>query len=291
MDEREFLAERFEEQRTKLRAVAYRMLGSVAEAEDAVQETWLRLSRTDTGDVDNLAAWLTTVVGRVCLTMLRSRTRRREEPLEFHLPDPLVSSADALDPEQEAILGDSVGIALLVVLETLDPAERLAFVLHDLFAVPFEEIARIVGRSEAATRQLASRARRRVRGAPAPDTGLASQREVIDAFVAAARGGDLERLMALLDPDVVVRTDGGPGRSSRVLRGPKEVAEGAMLFLRFAELARPAIVNGAAGAVGIVDGRPVSVAAFTVRGGRVAAMDILSDPARLATLDLTVLDS
>ncbi|HVV13423.1 sigma-70 family RNA polymerase sigma factor [Amycolatopsis sp.] len=288
MDEREFLAARFEEQRTHLRAVAYRMLGSLAEAEDAVQETWLRLDRT--GDVENLAAWLTTVVGRVCLNMLRARTRRREEPFDVHVPDPLVSNAEALDPEQEVMLADSVGLAVLVVLEALEPAERLAFVLHDLFGVPFGEIAGILGRSDAATRQLASRARRRVRGVPAPDTDLADQRRVIDAFVAAARGGDLETLVALLDPAVVVRSDGGPLRPGTLLRGPKAVAEGAMLFIQAAQLTRPAIVNGVAGAVGIMDGRPVSVAAFTVTGGRIAALDILSDPERVARLDLAVLD-
>jgi RNA polymerase sigma factor (sigma-70 family) len=287
MDESDFLAARFEEHRPQLRAVAYRMLGSLSEADDAVQEAWLRVSRAGTGDVANLAAWLTTIVGRVSLNMLRSRQHRREEPLEVHVPDPVVTGIAGPDPADEALLADSVGLALLVVLETLAPAERLAFVLHDLFSVPFEEIAPIVGRTETATRQLASRARRRVRGAPEPDADLDRQREVVDAFIAAARGGDLDTLVSLLDPDIVVRADGGAHGPSATLRGARQVAGGAMAFARAAELTRPAIVNGAAGAVAISNGRPVSVAAFTIRGGKVVAMDILADPDRIARLDLS----
>src|SRR5919198_1193351 len=231
MDDDEFLAGRFEEHRAHLRKVAYRMLGSVSEADDAVQEAWLRLSRSDTSDVENLGGWLTTVVGRVCLDMLRRRTSRREDPLEAHLPDPIVSHADGIDPEHEALLADAVGLALLVVLESLGPAERLAFVLHDMFAVPFEEIAPIVGRSPAAARQLASRARRRVRGAAAvPEAHLTRQREVVDAFLAAARGGDFDALLAVLDPDVVLRADRGavPPGASRVVRGARAVATQAL---------------------------------------------------------------
>jgi len=294
MDEHEWLAERFEEHRTHLRAVAYRMLGSVGEADDAVQEAWLKLSRSDAGAIENMGGWLTTVVGRVCLNMLRARRTRGEEPLEVHVPEPILSRADGTDPEQEALLADSVGLALLVVLETLSPAERLAFVLHDMFAVPFEEIAPMVGRSPAAARQLASRARRRVRGeAPIPDPDLSRQREVVDAFFAAAREGDFEALVAVLDPDIVLRSDGGAARpdATVVVRGARAVAERALTFARLAPHARPALVNGAAGVVVAPGGRPFSVMAFTVSEGKVVAIDALSDPTRLEELDLTVLDA
>jgi len=293
MDEGDWLAQRFERNRTHLRAVAYRMLGSLTEADDAVQETWLRLSRSDTSSVDNLDGWMTTIVARVCLNMLRSRTSRREEPLGARVPDPIVGREDGTDPEHEALLSDSVGLALLVVLETLTPAERLAFVLHDMFGVPFEEIAPIVGRSPAAARQLASRARRRVRGvAPSPDADLARQREVVDAFFAAARDGDFEALVAVLDPDVVLRADVGavPAGASREVRGASAVAEQALTFSRFAPFARPALVNGAAGVVVFERGRPFSVMGFTVRGGKIVEIDILADPARLRQLELAVLD-
>jgi RNA polymerase sigma-70 factor (ECF subfamily) len=294
MDDNERLAERFEANRPHLRAVAYRMLGSVSEADDAVQEAWLRLSRSDTGEVENLGGWLTTVVARVCLDMLRSRASRREEPLGVRVPEPIVSRADGMDPEHEALLADSVGLALLVVLETLAPAERLAFVLHDMFAVPFDEIAPMVGRSPAAARQLASRARRRVQGgAPAPDADLARQREVVDAFFAAARDGDFEALVVVLDPDVVLRSDGGvvPG-ASVVVHGAQAVAERAFSFARLSPFVRPALVNGAAGVVVAPRGRrPFSVMGFTVTGGKIVAIDALADPARLWRLDLTVLDA
>ena len=294
MNGRDLLADRFEANRTHLRAVAYRMLGSVSEADDAVQEAWLRLSRrSDPDDLDNLRAWLTTVVARVCLDLLRSRRSRREEHLDTRIPEPIVSREDGMDPEHEALLADSVGLALLVVLETLSPAERLAFVLHDMFAVPFDEIAPIVDRSPAAARQLASRARRRVRGAaPEPDVDLARQRVVVDAFLAAAREGDLEALVAVLDPDVVLRADRGalrPGAPTE-LRGAREVATGALGFARLAPFARPALVNGAAGLVVSRRGRPFAVAGFTVARGRIAEIDVLADPKRLRELDLTVLD-
>ena len=294
MNEQDWLAERFEEHRTHLRAVAYRMLGSVSEADDAVQEAWLRLSRSETDEIENLGGWLTTVVGRVCLNMLRSRRTRAEQPLdEVHVPDPIISRESGLDPEQEALLADSVGLALFVVLESLDPAERLAFVLHDMFAVPFDEIAPMVGRSPAAARQLASRARRRVqREAPEPDADLVAQREVVDAFFAASRDGDFEGLLAVLDPGVVVRADGGAARPSAtvVVRGAEAVAARARSYAHLAPYVRPALVNGAAGAVVTPHGRPFSVLAFTIRGGRIVAIDSLADPERLAELDLTVLD-
>jgi len=290
MNDHDWLAERFEEHRRHLSAVAYRMLGSVTEADDAVQEAWLRLSRSDTSDVENLRAWLTTVVGRVCLNMLRSRKSRREESLDTHVPDPIVARADGTDPEQEALMADSVGLALLVVLDRLTPAERLAFVLHDMFAVPFDEIAPMVGRTSAAARQLASRARRRVQGATVPDVDISRQREVVDAFLAAARSGDFEALVAVLDPDVVLRADGGalrPGRSV-VVRGAKAVAERASGFRRFAGTAQPALVNGAAGVVGWApNGKPFSVVGFTVRGDKIVEMDVVIDPERLSRLDLT----
>src|SRR6266545_3323848 len=294
MDERDWLADRFEEHRTNLRAVAYRMLGSLAEADDAVQEAWLRLSRSDTNGVENLGGWLTTVVERVCLDMLRSRRSRREQPLGAHVPDPIVSPEDGIHPEHEALLAEGVGLALLVVLETLSPAERLAFVLHDMFDVPFDEIAPIVGRSPAAARQLASRARRRVKGAaPIPDADLGRQREVVGAFLAAARGGDFDALLAVLDPDVVLRADAGavPAGASRVIRGAPAVAEQALAFAqRLGPFARPALVNGAAGIVAAPGGRPVSVLGFTVTRRKIVEIDILADPARLRRLDLADLE-
>ena len=293
MDERESLADRFEANRTRLRAVGYRMLGSVSEADDAVQEAWLRLSRSDTGGVENLDGWLTTVVARVCLDMLRSRKSRREEPLGPRVPEPIVSRELEVDPEHAALLADSVGLALLVVLETLAPLERLAFVLHDMFAVPFDQIAPIVGRSPAAARQLASRARRRVQAAtPVPDPDLARQREVVDAFLAAARRGDFDALLAVLDPDVVLRIDRGavPRGASREVRGAQAVLEQARAFVPLVASARPALVNGAAGVVVARRGRPLAVAGFTVAHGQIVEIDLLADPARLRELDLTVLD-
>jgi RNA polymerase sigma factor (sigma-70 family) len=270
--------------------VAYRMLGSLGEADDAVQEAWLRLSRTDTSDVENLGGWLTTVTARVCLNMLRSRTTRREDPLDVHLPDPIVSP-DRIDPEQEAMLADSVGLAMLVVLEMLPPAERLAFVLHDMFAVPFDEIAPIVGRSATATRQLASRARRRVQGAaPMPDSDRARQRQVVDAFFAAARSGDFEALVAVLDPDVVLRSDRGALPGSIVVRGAEAVARQALMFSGASRLLTPALINGAAGVVVTIDGQPVAVMGFTVSNDKIVAIDALGDPERLHRLDLAVLD-
>jgi RNA polymerase sigma factor (sigma-70 family) len=291
-DENAWLAERFEEHRSRLRAVAYRMLGSLSEADDAVQETWLRLSRTDSDGIENLGGWLTTVVGRVCLNILRSRRTRREDPLDAHVPDPIVSRADEIDVEHEALLADSVGLALLVVLETLAPAERLAFVLHDMFAVPFDEIAPIVGRSPTAARQLASRARRRVQGATVPDTDLAGQREVVDAFFAAARDGDFDALVAVLDPDVVLHSDGGAARpgASMVVHGAEAVAARAFTYARLSPFVRPALVNGAAGVVVAPHGRPFSVMGFTVAGGKIVEIDAIADPERLRRLDLAVLD-
>jgi RNA polymerase sigma factor (sigma-70 family) len=293
MDEREFLAQQFEEHRTRLRAVAYRMLGSLSEADDAVQETWLRLSRIDADEVENLGGWLTTVVARVSMNMLRSRRSRREEPLELRMPEPIVDRADGTDPEHEALLADSVGLALLVVLETLSPPERLAFVLHDMFAVPFDEIAPIVDRSPAAARQLASRARRRVQGENAiPDGDLDTQREVIDAFVAAAREGDFETLLQVLDPDVVLRADRGAVSSgaSSLVRGAANVARQAQAFSRLDIEVRPALVNGAAGTVTLRDGRPFAIAGFTIRNRIIVEMDIVADPEALRQIDLTILD-
>jgi RNA polymerase sigma factor (sigma-70 family) len=293
MDEQEWLAQRFEQHRTRLRAVAYRMLGSLSEADDAVQDAWLRLSRTGASEVQDLGAWLTTVVAHVSLNMLRAHNARRLEPLGSHVPDPIVDRADGADPERQALLADSVGLALLVVLETLTPAERLAFVLHDMFAVPFDEIAPIVERSPEATRQLASRARRRVRrSAPASDADLATQWEVVDAFLAAARDGDFDALVAVLDPDVVLRADGGAVRAgmSREVRGARAVAGQAMLWARVDLTLRRALVNGAAGTVAIRNGQPYAVSALTVRGGRIVEFDILADPERLAQLDLTILE-
>ncbi|MFC9326927.1 RNA polymerase sigma factor SigJ [Kitasatospora sp. NPDC057015] len=295
MNDQEFLALRFEEHRTHLRAVAYRMLGSLSEADDAVQEAWLRLGRAGSDGVGNLGGWLTTVVGRVCLDMLRSRRTRREDPLDVHLPDPIISSPEGAGPEQQALLADSVGLALLVVLETLPPAERLAFVLHDLFAVPFDEIAPIVDRSPAAARQLASRARRRVQGAtPSAEGDLSRQREVVDAFLAAARDGDFDALVAVLDPEVVLRADYGGsalGAASRTVRGAAAVARGAVTFSQAARFAQPVLVNGTPGLLTAPRGEPFSVMGFTVRGGLIVGIDVLADPERLRRLDLSVLDT
>ena len=290
MDERDWLAERFEEHRSGLRAVAYRMLGSLSEADDAVQEAWLRLNRADASEVENLRAWLTTVVARISLNMLRSRNTRREEPLGVRVPEPIVDRADGVDPEHEALLADSVGLALLIVLERLSPAERLAFVLHDMFAVPFDEIAPIVDRSPEAARQLASRARRRVQGeSQVPDADLKTQRRVVEAFLAAAREGDFDALVALLDPDVVLRADLGAG-GSRELRGAEAVAGQALGYSRLDLRTQPALINGAIGAVTTRDGKVFSVGGMTVRGGKIVELDFLADPERLRGLDLTILD-
>jgi RNA polymerase sigma-70 factor (ECF subfamily) len=290
--------EQFEEHRARLRSVAYRMLGSLTEADDAVQETWIRFDRTDTADVENLPGWLTTVVSRVLLNILRSRRTRREDPMEPHMPDIILDRPDATEPEHEALLADSVGVALLVVLDTLSAAERLAFVLHDIFAVPFDEIAPIIERSPEAARQLASRARRRIQGEPTvPDVDVARQREVVDAFLVASRQVDFDALLAVLDPDVVVRADqgavpagaNGPVVPSGPVRGAANVARRAMVFAQIGLLTHPALVNGVAGAVTTRDGVAFSVGAFTVRGGKIVALDILADPDRLRTLDLTIL--
>jgi RNA polymerase sigma factor (sigma-70 family) len=293
VDDNVSLADRFEADRGHLRAVAYRMLGSTGEADDAVQEAWLRLGRSQADEIENLRAWLTTVVARVSLDMLRARRSRREEPIGPHLPEPIVSHEDGVDPEHEALLADSVGLAMLVVLDTLAPAERLAFVLHDMFAVPFDDIAPIVGRSPAAARQLASRARRRVQGAaPAPDPDLDRQREVVVAFLAAARGGDFDALVALLDPEVVLRVDRGALRAgaSVEVRGAAAVAQEVRRFAPGARFARTALVNGAAGFVVAPRGRAVAVAGCTVADGRIVEMDVLADPDRLRELDLTALE-
>ena len=289
MEDREWLAAQFEEHRTHLRAVAYRVLGSLSEADDAVQEAWLRLSRSDADEIENLGGWLTTVVARLSLNMLRSRRTRSEEPFTVQLPDPIIDPADGTDPEHEALLADSVGLALLIVLETLNPAERLAFVLHDMFALPFDEIAPIIDRSPEATRQLASRARRRVQGErTAPDPDLDRQREVVDAFLAASRAGDFAGLLAVLDPDVVLRHDLGDG--VREVRGAEAVASQARAFSEVGLVVHPALVNGAVGAVSARDGKPFSLGSLTVRGGRIVAVDIIADPERLAQLDLTALN-
>ncbi|WP_188194150.1 RNA polymerase sigma factor SigJ [Nonomuraea sp. SYSU D8015] len=294
MTESDWLAEGFEENRTRLRAVAYRMLGSLAEADDAVQEAWLRASRSDPSGVDSLGAWLTTIVARVCLNVLRSRRTRREEPMGVRVPDPVIARTEGMNPEDEALLADSVGLALLVVLETLTPAERLAFVLHDMFDLPFDEIAPMVGRSPATARQLASRARRRVRGAEvqAPDPDIGRQREVVDAFYAAARRGDLDALVAVLDPDVVMRCDGGTARPdlSVVVRGAAAVARQGLRFHQPSALVRPALVNGAAGVVATMGGQPIAVIGITVSRGKIVAIDVIADPERLLRLDLAVLD-
>jgi RNA polymerase sigma factor (sigma-70 family) len=296
VDENEWLADRFEEHRAHLRAVAYRMLGSLTEADDAVQDAWLRLTRSGTDQVENLGGWLTTIVARVCLNMLRSRNFRREESLGVHLPDPVISPDGQLQPEEEALLADSVGLALLVVLDTLAPAERLAFVLHDMFELPFEEIAPMVGRTSGAARQLASRARRRVKGAgvSAPDPDLARQRAVVDAFFSAARGGDFDALVALLDPDAVLRTDAGASRpaASMAIRGAAAVARQALTGLASALPAvqlRPALVNGAAGVVVTRRGRPVAVMGFTIADGKIAEIDAIADPERVRGFGAAVL--
>jgi len=287
MDEQRWLAERFEEHRPHLRAVAYRLLGSLSEADDAVQETWLRASRSNTTEVENLGGWLTTIAARVSLNLLRSRRTRREEPLGPHVPDPIIDAVDQTHPEHEALIGDSLGLALLVVLEKLTPAERLAFVLHDTFAIPFDEIAPILDRTPAATRQLASRARRRVRGgAPAPDGDLTAQWEVVDAFLAAARDGDLNRLVSVLHPDVVLRADAGAMGWSREVQGAEAVAGQAVSWTLPDLVTQRVLVNGVAGYLATRGGEPFSAGAFTVRDEKVVALDILADPARLARLEL-----
>ncbi len=290
MSDRDWLAEKFEQNRPHLQAVAYRMLGSLGEAEDAVQEAWLRLDRSDAQTIENLGGWLTTVTGRVCLDMLRSRKSRREESFEEHLPDMILGREDRLNPEQETLIADSIGLALLVVLETLAPQERLAFVLHDMFAVPFEEIASIVDCTPVAARQLASRARRRVQGAaPIPDVNLTQQRRVVDAFLAAVRAGDFEGLLAVLDPEVVLRSDQMPG-GLKEIRGARVLAEQALMFSRLAASVQPVLVNGAAGIVSWrQDGQAFSVMGFTVKGDRIVAIDVLRDPERLSRLNLTIL--
>jgi RNA polymerase sigma factor (sigma-70 family) len=288
MDQQDWLAERFEQHRPRLRAVSYRMLGSLSEADDAVQEAWLRLSSADTSGVNDLGAWLTTVVARICLNALRSRAARREEPIGTHLPDPIVSAVDGVDPEDEALIGDSVGLALLIVLDTLAPAERLAFVLHDVFDVPFDQIATIIERSEPATRQLASRARRRLRTTSTPDAEIAEQWEHVDAFLAAARDGDFDALLAVLDPDVVLRADAGATGlgGSRIEHGARAVASGAITFRRLGYASRRALVNGAPGVVTFAGEAPFAVLGFTVAGGKIVEMNILTDPDRLSRLDL-----
>jgi RNA polymerase sigma-70 factor (ECF subfamily) len=288
--QQEWLAQQFEDQRPHLRAVAYRMLGSLGEADDAVQDAWLRVSRADTSEVENLRAWLTTIVARVALNMLRTRNTHREQALDVRVPDPIIDPTDGTDPEHEALLADSVGLALLVVLETLTPAERLAFVLHDMFAVPFEDIAPIVERSPGATRQLASRARRRVRGAaPAPDADLTAQWDVVEAFLAAAREGNFDGLVAVLDPAVVLRSDGGTSGLSRHLVGAENVARSALFWSQVDLTMRRALVNGAAGMVTFRDGEPFSICAITARDGRIMQLDFLADPDRIAQIDLSVL--
>jgi RNA polymerase sigma factor (sigma-70 family) len=296
MDENQWLADRFEEHRAHLRAVAYRMLGSIADAEDAVQETWLRLTRSGAGEVENLSGWLTTILARVCLNMMRSRNARREESFGVRLPDPVVSADAELQPEEQALLADSVSLALLVVLDTLAPAERLAFVLHDMFDLPFDEIAPMVGRTPVAARQLASRARRRIKGAdiPAPDPDMARQREVVDAFFAASREGDLDALVAMLDPDVVLRIDAGVRRpaASKAIRGPAAVARQALTGLAGALRVahpRPMLVNGAAGVVITVRGRPVTVMGFTIADGKIVEIDAIADPERVSKITAAVL--
>jgi RNA polymerase sigma-70 factor (ECF subfamily) len=283
------LATQFERDRGRLRAVAFRMLGASGEADEAVQEAWLRLARSDSEEIENLSSWLTTVVARICLDMLRARRARREEPLSPHVPDPIVSPVDGGDPEHEALVADSVGLAMLGVLETLTPEERVAFVLHDTFSVPFEQVAELIDRSPAAARKAASRARGRVEAERTePDVDLARQREVVDAFFAAAREGDFDALVAVLHPEVVLRSDGGEARPSanHVIRGAAEVAGRAMTFAHLSPFVRPVLVNGVAGVLVAPQGKPFSVMAFTVAGGRVAAIDALADPARLERLEL-----
>jgi RNA polymerase sigma factor (sigma-70 family) len=292
MNDLELLTERFERHRGRLRAVAYRLLGSLSEADDAVQEAWLRLNRSDLRGVDNLESWLTTVVARISLDLLRSRRSRHEAWFDVHMPDPIVSHEDEVDPEHQALLVDSVGLAMLVVLDTLAPAERLAFVMHDVFAVPFDEIASMLGRSSSAARQLASRGRRRIRDAAAePDTDLHRQRVVVDAYFAAARDGDFEALVKVLAPDVVLRSDGGlarPRASTRAV-GPRAVADQAFQYARLSQFVVPARVNGAAGVIVAPRGRPYAVMGFTVREGRIVAIDALADPERIRRLDLAII--
>lgn len=290
MDEREWLTERFQQHRPHLRAVAYRMLGSISEADDALQEAWLRLRDQDPQSIENMRAWLTTVVGRVCLNTLRSRRARREETSDVHVPDPVVGIAGGVDPEQEALLADSVGLALLVVLDALSPAERLAFVLHDMFGVPFADIATALDRSEAAAQQLASRARRRVQGSPEPEPDLARQREIVDAFFAASRDGDFDALVAVLDPDVELRIDGGALReeASLVLRGAEAVAGHTATYSKLYPFTIPALVNGAAGAVVAPRGRLFSVMAFAISDEKITRIDALADPERLKELRLAI---
>ena len=290
MDQPDWLIQGFQAHRSQLRAVAYRMLGSVGEADDAVQETWLRLARSDTSVIDNLDGWLTTVTSRVCLDMLRARAARREDPLEVHVPDPVVSRDDGDDPEQQALLADSVGMALLVVLDTLSPTERLAFVLHDVFAVPFDQLGPILERSPAAAKQLASRARRRLRGAaPSQDADRARQRQLVEAFLAAAQGGDFERLLLVLHPDVVLRADAGAGPlgPSRLVRGSTAVAGQALRFAPIGRNARTALINGSPGLIAVQHGQPIAVLSVTTRDGTITRIDILADPERLRRLDLT----
>jgi RNA polymerase sigma factor (sigma-70 family) len=291
MNDREWLADRFEEHRPRLRSVAYRMLGSLTEADDALQDAWLRVNRADADDVDNLGGWLTTIVARVCLNMLRARNRRREESFEEHLPDPIVSSYGAAQPEEQALLADSVGLALLVVLDALTPAERIAFVLHDMFELPFDEIAPMVDRTPEATRQLASRARRRVKGAevPAPDPDIDRQREVVDAFFRAARGGDFDGLVAILDPNVVLREDFSAKRPIRVFQGATAVAGRTRAGSVPGAEVLPALVNGAAGAVITVRGRPFAVIGLTVRDGRIIEIDGIVGPERVRRIAASVL--
>jgi RNA polymerase sigma factor (sigma-70 family) len=293
MDERDWLTQRFQEHRPRLRALAYRMLGSTSEADDAVQEAWIRLSRSNGAEIDNLQAWLVTVVGRVALNMLRSRKTRGEQSLEAHLPDPIVDRAEGIDPEHEALLSDSLGVALLVVLETLTPAERLAYVLHDMFSVPFEQIGAILERSPEAARQLASRARRRIRSAHttphhADAAAHQEEEEVVEAFLAAARDGDFDALLAVLDPDIVERVDTGSGTIVEV-RGALNVARRAMAAAsqRDGLVGRPALINGAPGWISVLDGELYAIGALTLHNGRITTMDILLDPARLARLDPT----
>ena len=290
MEEREWLTERFQQHRSHLRGVAYRMLGSVSEADDALQEAWLRIRDQDPQSVENMQAWLTTIVGRVCLNLLRARRARREQLADVYVPDPVVSLEDSVDPEQEALVADSVGLALLVVLDALSPSERLAFVLHDVFGVPFADIAAVLHRSEAAAQQLASRARRRVHGSPKPDPDLARQREVVDAFFAASRDGDFDALVAVLDPDVELRIDGGVLReeASLILRGAEDVAAYSSTYSKLYPFVRPALVNGAAGAVVVPAGRVFSVMAFTVTNGKITQIDALVDPERLGQLNLAI---
>jgi RNA polymerase sigma-70 factor (ECF subfamily) len=293
MNQIEWLADRFEEHRTHLRSVAYRMLGSLPEAEDAVQDAWLRMSRAKTDDIENLGGWLTTTVARVCLNILRSRNTRREDSYEAHLPDPVISTDREHQPEEEALLADSVSLALLVVLDTLNPTERLAFVLHDIFDLPFDEIAEMVDRTPAATRQLASRARRRVRGAeiPAADPDLGRQRNVVDAFFRAAREGDFDGLVAVLDADVVLRTDiGGRRPAGAVIRGAAAVAGQSLMFANPNARLQPALVNGAAGVIVTVAGRPVSVMGFTVADGKIVEIDAIAGPERVRRITAGVMN-